>query len=64
MSLQEFKNKMAKDLFDQAISEALEQQICINCKDPALPKCHSEAGIEDYVRSGLCEECFDEICGC
>ena len=63
MNVQEFKDTMTKDLFKMTIGEAIEKGICIQCKDPALPNCYSDAGIEEYKISGLCEKCFDEICG-
>jgi len=35
--------------------------MCISCREPALPKCYSEAGRREYGISGLCEKCFDAI---
>ena len=63
MNVQEFKDTMTKDLFKMTIGEAIGKGICIQCKDPALPNCYSDAGIKEYKVSGLCEKCFDEICG-
>lgn len=33
--------------------------LCIECKLPALPGCHSDAGRREFAISGLCEICFD-----
>ena len=63
MTLSSFKDKLAKDLYGQTISEVQEVGFCIQCKEPAAPKCYSEAGRKEYGISGLCELCFDEICG-
>jgi len=61
MSLQEFKDKLAKETFGMIVKDALEQGICISCREEALPKCYSEAGKREYRISGLCEQCFDKI---
>ncbi len=49
--------KGSKEL--QTVAEAIEEGICIDCKEPAIPKCYSEAGLREYHISGLCETCFD-----
>lgn len=59
--LDNYKNNMSKSLFGISYSEALEQGICVNCKEEALPKCYSDAGVREYQMSGLCEECYDTI---
>ena len=62
--LQKFKDNMAKELYGQTKAEAVaEGQICIDCKEPALANCYSDAGREEYRISGLCEKCFDRITG-
>lgn len=60
---QDFMDGLQKSTFGLSFTEALEQGICINCKEEALPKCYSEPGIKEYYISGLCEQCFDEIVG-
>ncbi|BAL84731.1 hypothetical protein SELR_pSRC400800 (plasmid) [Selenomonas ruminantium subsp. lactilytica TAM6421] len=35
---------------------------CIRCHRPAYEHCYSDAGRREVSISGLCEECFDEIC--
>lgn len=61
MSLQDFKDQLAKDCFGQTAAEAQSAGLCISCKEPALPKCYSAAGKSEYRISGLCEQCFDSI---
>jgi len=60
-SLQDFKDKLSKDCYGQTTKEAQNTGDCIQCKEPALPKCYSHAGRKEYQISGLCEICFDEI---
>ena len=60
-TLQEFKDNLARELYGQTAEDAKHSGLCIQCKEPALPKCYSEAGRKEYQISGLCEKCFDEI---
>jgi hypothetical protein len=59
--LKEFKNTMAKGIFGMTVDEAHEKGICIDCNEPALPKCYSPAGKREYQISGMCEQCFDKM---
>lgn len=52
---------VANAVFGMTIEEAHMKGVCIDCKEPAMPHCHSSDGILEYENSGLCEECFDEI---
>ena len=61
MQLQSLKDRLANDLFGMTKAEAVEQGICIDCKEPALPNCYSDAGVREYYISGMCEECFDNM---
>ena len=61
--LEELKNNLSQDLYGITKAEACRTGICIQCKEPAFPKCYSEAGKREYKISGLCEQCFDKICG-
>lgn len=63
MSLQDFKDKITKDLYGKTSKEAVNSGLCIQCNEPALEKCYSEAGKREFYISGLCEECFDKIIG-
>lgn len=61
MTLQKLKDTLAKELYGQTAKDAQKTGLCINCKQPALPNCYSEAGRKEYRISGLCEKCFDKI---
>ena len=60
-SLEEVKHSLAKSLFGEDYQDIQESGLCIQCREPALPKCYSEAGRKEFKISGLCEKCFDEI---
>lgn len=62
-ALKDFQDTLAKDVFGSTKEEATKEGLCISCKEPAIPKCYSDAGRREYKISGLCEECFDEITG-
>ena len=57
------KDDIANSLYGMTKAEAHAKGICIQCQEPAIPKCYSDAGREEYKISGLCEECFDQIMG-
>jgi hypothetical protein len=59
--LSNLKKKMADEIAGEDSIELRNKALCIDCKEPAIPKCHTEAGIKEYAISGLCEECFDKI---
>lgn len=69
MSLQEFKDKLAKDLFGKTSTEAQSIACCISCKQPIFqgskgdgPGCiYSPEGNREYFISGMCEHCFDSM---
>lgn len=63
MSLQKFKDLLAKEIYKMTAGEAIEKGLCIQCRKEAIPKCYSDAGRREYKISGLCEQCFDEIVG-
>lgn len=60
-NIQAFQDKLAKEIYGQTSAEAQSVGLCLQCKEPALPKCYSEAGRKEYRISGLCEVCFDKI---
>jgi hypothetical protein len=61
--LQQFKDDLAKSIYGQTTEDAKATGLCIQCKQPAFENCYSEAGRREYRISGLCEKCFDSICG-
>lgn len=61
ITLDQLKEILAHKLYGMSPLDAWKQGICIECKEQALPKCHSTAGKREYFISGLCEECFDRI---
>lgn len=55
--------EMGRSLYGIDPEKAKEDGICIQCKQPAIPRCYSDAGRREFYISGLCELCFDAICG-
>ena len=62
-ALKNLKSNLAKDLFGMTKKEAIKKGICLDCKQPAMSYCYSDAGVREYKISGLCEKCFDQITG-
>jgi hypothetical protein len=62
-TLQEVRDAVAKDVFGMTPEEAIKKGICIDCRQDALANCYSDVGRREYQISGLCETCFDSICG-
>ena len=60
-TLQQFKDSLSKEIFGKTVSEANSEGLCIQCHEPALENCYSEAGRREFKISGLCEKCFDAI---
>lgn len=58
-NLQELRDTMSEGIFGMPVSEAHEKGICVDCKQPALANCYSDAGVREYAISGICEKCFD-----
>jgi len=56
-------NELAVELYGMTKAEAQSKGMCLQCKEPAIPKCYSEEGKREYRISGLCEVCFDQNCG-
>jgi len=59
MNLQSLLDKLALVAFGMTQREAWSKGICIECKQPALSKCHTGIGCNEYRISAICEECFD-----
>jgi len=62
-ALKNLKSNLAKDLYGMTKAEAIKKGICIQCKQPAMSRCFSDAGVREYYISGACEKCFDQITG-
>lgn len=63
MDLQKFKDAISIAATGQTAAQGQAKGLCINCHEPALPKCYSEEGRREYAISGMCEKCFDAVCG-
>ena len=61
MTLNEFKNELARRLYGISRTEALDAGICVECKMPVNSRCYSDAGRREYKISALCEVCFDKM---
>ena len=59
--LDEFKDGLSKVAFGMTKAEAHAKGVCTQCREPAIPKCYSDAGRNEYSISGLCEQCFDAL---
>lgn len=60
--MQDLKDSLSKKLYGMTLTEALEKNICVDCKKGITEKSfYSEAGKKEYFTSGLCEFCFDKI---
>ena len=59
--LQRFKDNLETSIFGNEAKNMRLKGLCINCKEPALANCYSNAGRKEYTISGLCEKCFDSI---
>ncbi len=61
MTLQDFKDDFATNLYGMTQKEAWDQDICIKCRQPPLPRCPGPLDMKEYLISALCGICFDEI---
>lgn len=64
MSMQNFKDVMAKKLFGMTIGEAHFKGICIDCKEKMVDKEPlMDIDIREWKISGLCPKCFNKSAG-
>ena len=70
MSLREFQDKVSMMAHGMTKGEAVEKDICVNCKQPISMsfkktgkkgEIYSDAGEREYKISGVCETCFDAV---
>ena len=59
--LRRLADELAKEATGMTQTEAWSSGICVKCKEPALPKCYSDAGRREYQISAMCEKCFDSL---
>lgn len=59
--LEDLKDELQKAAGMLPRKEAWEKGLCVQCRQPALPKCYSDLGRKEYRISGMCEACFDEM---
>lgn len=57
--LDDFMETLGQHTYGRSRRECWKQGFCIDCGLPALPRCHTDAGVKEYYISCLCEECFD-----
>jgi len=60
-SLKELQKKLETECYGENALDLRKKVLCIDCKQPAMKNCYSEAGKREYLISGLCEKCFDRI---
>lgn len=59
MSLQDFKDNLAKSIYGMTKEEAHAKGVCISCGKTSVFT--SQLGPKEYQISGLCEPCWDAI---
>lgn len=62
-TVEDFQKQLMKDSFGILAQKEQNTGNCIQCKEPAIPNCYSEAGKKEFKISGLCEKCFDKLWG-
>jgi hypothetical protein len=59
--LQDLKDDLSRMAHGITKGEAEQAGVCVSCREPALPKCKTDAGRREYRISGLCEVCWDNL---
>ena len=60
-SLQSFIDNLAKKIFNQTLDEAHAKNICIKCSAPADTSDWTHSDIDEYLITGLCPDCFNNL---
>ena len=60
-SLQDFQTTLDEQCYGKDFKKNKAEGLCIDCKEPAIPKCYSNAERKEFQISGLCEECFNKL---
>ena len=59
---QEFLDSISKQIFGLTVAEAINQSICIACKEEILKdNIYTENGLVYYIDSGLCDNCSQRL---
>ena len=59
---QEFLDSTSKQIFGLTVTEAIDQSICIACKDKITKdNIYTENGLVYYTTSGLCDNCSQRL---
>lgn len=59
-AIEDLLDILAEDAFGRTRTEAIEQDICVDCGNDAR-EFNSERARREYAISGLCQVCQDEI---
>ena len=52
---------LGREAFGASPSDRKAKGLCVDCGQPALERCYSEAGRRDVAITGMCELCFDAL---
>ena len=59
---QEFLDSISKQVFGMTVAEAINQSICIACKEEiSKDNIYTENGLVYYTTSGLCDNCNQRL---
>ena len=62
---QEFLDSISKQVFGMTVAEAIDQSICITCKEKiSKDNIYTENGLTYYTANGICDNCnrkFDKL---
>lgn len=61
VTVKQFADQMGEELYGLHPDDAIAQGICLECRQPALKNCYSDAGRREFYISALCEKCFDKM---
>ena len=61
--LDKSKDRIAGSIFGMTSDKAIAEEICIDCQEPIKEKLKSRLDKSEYLISGLCPDCFENIVG-
>ena len=61
--LKMFQDRLAVNLFGLTLEEAQNKNICISCKAPVDTAEWEPVDVDEYLISGLCPDCFEDLTG-